>query len=425
MITAQDAPRRENLFTAIAGYISGHAWLPSEWHHLGWLAVAGLVAVQQIDLRRTIVKALRSPGILFAGLFLTWMTLRSVSNAAFATPHPIEEMMRGLIGIALLILLVILLWEISDDVAMIRRIGKVSGAITATAAAASIILYNFVLTGHILGERLSNIFVHGGQNPVCAGLIFGFNGLWLCQNLENEPQQRSKTLLWIAATVLHCATFLTGSRGAMLSLLVGHLVLCFVRGWRRGWPVMVMFTVVASTYLIAARNFVGASRGTSLAGEVISRGDNGRFEIYAAGWKSLVESDAFIIGIGEWGTGPKWAQHLPPDPSGLMHHLHSVIISTGVHGGLIGLALAGIVFFCAANSAWKVRKTQPDLIALLGYGAAGLSVDGQTLCSLASLPRFEGLLFWVPVILALRATLVEIRGFEPLTFSLRTRRSTN
>jgi len=27
--------------------------------------------------------------------------------------------------------------------------------------------------------------------------------------------------------------------------------------------------------------------------------------------------------------------------------------------------------------------------------------------------------------LALRATLVEIRGFEPLTFSLRTRRSTN
>ena len=212
----------------------------------------------------------------------------------------------------------------------------------------------------------------------------------------------------------------------MLAMLVAHLVLLLVRGWRRGGVTFAIFAAIATSYLLAAPHFPSAELESPMQ-TVLGRADNGRFQIYEAGWKAVSERDAIVVGLGEWGSRAMWTPHLPPDPSGLMHHLHSVIVATATSGGLIGLGLAALLFFFVARAALRVCHSDPALLVLFAYGAMGLSVDGQTLTSLASLPRFEGLLFWVPAFLALRAdeSLVEIRGFEPLTFSLRTRRSTN
>ena len=40
-------------------------------------------------------------------------------------------------------------------------------------------------------------------------------------------------------------------------------------------------------------------------------------------------------------------------------------------------------------------------ISLLAFGCAGLLFDGESLASLTTAPRFEGLLFWLPLTVAL------------------------
>jgi|APTNR8051073442_1049403.scaffolds.fasta_scaffold01899_3 hypothetical protein len=417
---------RESHFCAIAGFISGHAWLPSEWHHLGWLAIAGGLALRSRGWNQGLSELLRHPGGIAAAAFLLWMTARSLLGAVLGDVFPTAEVVRGVVGLALLILLCLLLWEIGNDVGLLRRIGRTSGLICAGAALGSVLIYYVVLDGHLPGERLANAFVHGGQNPVCAGLIFGFHALWLSALVADSTVRRDRVLLWSAVIVLTSAAFLTGSRGPMLALLCGHTVLLVCRGWHRGGMAFTVFVVIASSYLMAAPHFPSVEHQSPME-SVLGRADNGRFQIYEAAWKAVSERDALMVGLGEWGSRALWSPHLPPDPSGLMHHLHSVVVATLAAGGVIGISLAAVLVFFVGRAALRRCRSQPIILALLIYGALGLSVDGQTLTSLASLPRFEGLLFWVPAILALRAegSLVEIRGFEPLTFSLRTRRSTN
>jgi hypothetical protein len=130
--------------------------------------------------------------------------------------------------------------------------------------------------------------------------------------------------------------------------------------------------------------------------KAVERGDSGRFDIYRAGWNTI---DNLWIGTGQWGVRDVWQCELQPDPCSMMTHLHSAFFATFVHGGIIGavllLALLVQSLRCARNIA---QQGDAAWLALLAFGCGGLLFDGESLTSLATAPRFEGLLFWLPVV---------------------------
>lgn len=389
---------------AVTGFIAGHSCLPNHWLHLGWLLVAGVCAGWWIDWTKVFARRRMDKGLLLPAAFLLWMTLRSCLSDA----HAPEEMQRGMIGAGLLVLYGVLVWQQSGDDKTLRTTGWLMSMTSALAAAISIVLSYFVLPGHHMGERLSNLLVHGGLNPVCTGLIFGFAAVWLSALVENHTTSLPRWFVWAVIMLLHFAAFLSGSRGAMLALACGHAVLFFVRGWRRGAAALCVLLITGTIYFTTASLLAGIASWKSKPAavsithhfqKVVERGDNGRLDIYRAGWHAM---DNLWLGTGQWGVRDVWQCELQPLDDRIMSHLHSAFFATFVHGGIIGAVLLLAVLACGVRRAWRIAvQGDATWFALLTFGCGGLLFDGESLTSLATAPRFEGLLFWLPLMVAL------------------------
>lgn len=389
---------------AITGFITGHSWLPNHWLHLGWLCVVGMCAVGWTDWTKVFASKHADTGLLLTAAFLLWMTLRSSSSDA-CTP---EEWQRGMVGVSLLVLFCALVWQQSGNNKALHTIGWVMGMTSGLAAMVSIVLSYFVLPGHHAGERLTNLLVHGGLNPVCTGLIFGFAAVWLSALVGNHSTSLPRRLLWATIMLLHFAAFLSGSRGAMLALVCGHAVLFVARGWRRGAAALGVLLITGTIYFTSASLLAdtGTRQDKPAAviithhfHKVVERGDNGRLDIYRAGWNAM---DNLWLGTGQWGVRDVWQCELQPLDDRIMSHLHSAFFATFVHGGLIGAVLLLALLACGVRRAWRI-SVQGDAtwLALLAFGCGGLLFDGESLASLTTAPRFEGLLFWLPLTVAL------------------------
>ncbi len=281
---------------------------------------------------------------------------------------------------------------------------------SALAALISIVLCYFVLPHHHAGERLTNLLVHGGLNPVCTGLIFGFSALWLAAWVEKKNRPATGRITWAAIVLLHFAAFLSGSRGAMLALACGHAVLLTARGWRRGRMAVCIFLLTGTIYFTSGPLLLHAMPGraapataaaaTHAFETAVKRGDNGRLEIYRAGWHAM---DNPWLGTGQWGAREVWQCELQSKMDiSLMSHLHSASFATSVHGGIIGTTLLLVVLGFGIKRACRLAvQGDATWIALLAFGCSGLLFDGESLTSLATAPRFEGLLFWLPLTVAL------------------------
>lgn len=404
---------------AVAGYTAGFSVLPSEWWHLGWLLVAGCATLAVPDGASGTLHRPAGPGPWLVAAYLTWMTLRSCCGDAFLFNHAPYETARGLRGTALLVLFCVVLWPLARNPRAMNVVGWTTGMAAAVAAALSLGLCYFVLPGHVPGERLQNLLVHGGLNPVCTGLIFGFAALWLTVLVTSVRTPCWRRLGWAGVTLLHVAAFFSGSRGVMLALVCGHAALLAACGWRgaaKGCAVLVLtgafyFTSAPLMAKIAAwREPPAAAAPASAAAapapkltehwhKALARQDNGRLDIYRAGWYA---TNNVWAGIGQWGVRDVWQCDLQPDPCTMMTHLHSAFFATYVHGGLIGAALLLGLTTCAARGAWRAaRRGDAAWVVLLAFGCGGLLFDGESLATLATAPRFEGLLFWLPVVVAL------------------------
>ncbi len=397
---------------AVAGYTAGFSVLPGEWYHLGWLLLAGVVSVAFLDGPARWLRRPTTPAVPLLAAYLLWMTLRSCCSEAFVLADASREVMRGLFGASLLVMLCVLLWQVAQDTRALRMVGWITGLGATFAALISMGVWYLVLPGPMGGERLRNLLVHGGLNPVCTGLIFGICGLWLLTLAPAAEGALARRLVWASAMVLHLAAFFSGSRGAMLALVCGHVVLLLALGWRRGLPGAAVLAVTALVYFSSAplmAKIVTWSADPAIVPpppgithhweKAMERGDSGRGGIYRAGWKAV---DNVWLGTGQWGVREVWQRDLRPDPHGMMGHLHSAFFATFVHGGIIGGVLLLALLGHAARCAWRLaRQGDATWVALLAFGCGGLFFDGESLMSLATAPRFEGLLFWVPVIVAL------------------------
>lgn len=401
------------LQTAVTGFIAGHALLPNEWLHLGWLLLAGSFAIAWVDWRPNLMRCHAHPGCLLTAVFLLWMTLRSCLSEAFLHGNASVEITRGLLGTLLLVLFCALVWQQAQKHDSWQATGWVTGMTGALASLISIGLSYFVLPGHHAGERLTNLLVHGGLNPVCTGLTFGFAAVWLAALMENATTPLPRRFLWAAVATLNLAAFLSASRGAMLALLCGHVALLIVRGWRRGAVAAGVFIVTGTIYFTSAPLLAKLDRWrvetaelgahqpgiTHYLQQAVERGDNGRLDIYRAGWNAI---DNFWFGTGQWGVREVWQCELQASDDTLMSHLHSAFFATFVHGGVIGATLLLALLAYGVRCAGRIA-TQGDAtwIALLAFGCGGLLFDGESLTSLTTAPRFEGLLFWLPLTVAL------------------------
>lgn len=399
---------------AVTGFVAGHSCLPNIWLHLGWLLIAGLPALFCIDwspyLRRWQVDA----GALSVVSFLLWMTLRSCSQIPFMPDRTLDEIMRGIVGTGLLVMFCALVWQQAQSRESLNALGWVTGMTSALAALISIVLSYFVLPNHQAGERLMNLFVHGGLNPVCTGLIFGFAALWLATLMEHEATPLPRRIAWAAIALLHFAAFLSGSRGAMLAMACGHAVLLAARGWRRGRVAVCVFLLAGAFYFTSAPLFARVAQWRSEAVAVtasapgithqfekaVARGDNSRLDIYRAGLHAM---DSHWLGTGQWGVCGIWQCELQAKTGiMMMSHLHSAFIATFVHGGVIGTVLLLLALGCGIRRACRLAvQGDATWISLLAFGCGGLLFDGEALTSLATAPRFEGLLFWLPLTVAL------------------------
>jgi|UniRef100_UPI0037840A68 hypothetical protein len=397
---------------AVTGYLAGFSVLPNEWFHLGWLLLVGAWAFIWKENPAQGLRQPVHPGACLMAAFLLWMTLRSYCSEAFRQGHFSSEVMRGMLGTLLLALFCALTWQTARDREALRTTGWITGILAGCAALISLVLSYFVLPGHMAGERLTNLLVHGGLNPICTGLIFGFSAIWLAALVEGKALPVSRRLAWTLIALLHLAAFFSGSRGVMLALACGHAALLLASGWRRGAAALGVFVITGMLYftsapLLAKIAVWRAESAVAIATptlthhlhKAVERGDNGRFDIYRAGWNAL---DNLWLGTGQWGVRDVWQCELQPDPCSMMTHLHSAFFATFVHGGIIGavmlLALLTHALRCARNIAQQGNATW---LALLAFGCGGLLFDGESLTSLATAPRFEGLLFWLPVVVVL------------------------
>jgi O-antigen ligase len=371
------------LILVLVGVLAGYSCLPNAWFHTAWLALGGLMCARRLEL---------PPFRAFwpAWAFLGWMTLRSVFSASAGLGE-------GLPGLALLMLALLLFFNAARNSKVMRLTAVWTGHLSALAAVISLGWHLRQFGTNFEDYRLQNLLVHGGLNAVCTGLIFGFCGLWLCV----MPLTR---LTALSSLVLTTAAFCSGSRGAMLSLLAGHVVLLAVRGLKGGWrPVLILLTaggLFSLSGVLVKRPEATPAAGHSISQPMtraITRPTEGRMDIYKAGWSSLDTPLDHVIGIGQWGTQERWKQHLPPDPSNLCGHLHSAFLATYVHGGLIGAALLLVLITRLAGRAWhRLRSGDPAWPVMLAAGMAALVFDGESFGTLLTLPRFETLLFWLP-----------------------------
>ncbi|WP_395741890.1 O-antigen ligase family protein [Prosthecobacter sp.] len=390
---------------ALVGFVAGHAFLPNVWLHLGWLLIAGVTACVCVDWTPQIKRWRRDAGALSVILFLAWMTLRSCLQMPLVSGSTQNEVIRGILGILLLLMFCALVWQQSQTRGSLRLVGWATCVAAALAALISIVLCCFVLPGHHVGERLQNFLVHGGLNPVCTGLTFGFAALWLAVLVEDVTTPWQRRLSWAACMLLHFATFLSGSRGAMLAMAAGHAVLLTTRGWRRGRAALGVFLLTGTIYfttgpLLALTLPSGASPSAYALQTALDRGDNGRLDIYGAGWHAV---DNVWLGTGQWGVREVWQCELQArSDTSLLEHLHSAFFATLVHGGLVAACLLLLMLAYGIRRACLLAaRGDPAWISLLAFGCAGLLFDGESLASLATAPRFEGLLFWLPLTVAL------------------------
>ena len=240
---------------AVIGFVAGHSCLPNMEFHLGWLLIAALPALACTEWTPHLQRWKADAGALSIISFVLWMLLRSCWQIPFMPEHALGEITRGIVGAMLLVIFCALLWLEAQSKASLHAMGWVMGMTSALAALISIGLSYFVLPYHLAGGRLMNLLVHGGLNPVCTGLIFGFAAVWLAALVENLSKPVPSRIAWAAIALLHLSAFLSGSRGAMLAMAGGHAVLLLARGWRRGRMAACVFLLAGLFYFTSAPLF--------------------------------------------------------------------------------------------------------------------------------------------------------------------------
>jgi hypothetical protein len=350
------------------------------------------------------------------------MLLMLARSSLLESPGLTMQMLwRGWLGVGLLSVVLMTLWSVGRQPRALVWLGVPMVGVAALAALGSILVFYMLETEAVFGVRLRNWFIYGGWNSVCTGMTFGFAAVW-ASYAWNKSQVREEKLIWLAAAVtLIMATLLTMSRGAIFALVMAHAVWILTLGWRAALkPLMLLigcitfFQVSAPVISSLAAQDVSEKLGIAAsdvtdemladgvvaanpAARAFERSDNGRFAIYAAAFSSMTTWQDWLFGKGLWSENDFWSCSLDWYPE----HLHSIFMDAFVRGGLLGLAGLLLIIGWALRRAFLLARAGEELwLVLASFGITGLVFDGDSAFSLLTLPRFETLLLWVPLVIA-------------------------
>jgi hypothetical protein len=237
----------------------------------------------------------------------------------------------------------------------------------------------------------------GWEHTNYAGLIFAISLI----SIFNFIAAKSEKILWkwwLLTIGLGIAIFLTGSRTALLMILVSLPFLLFRR------PFQFVLTTVLSLGLafglgMATLKFKEASlvpATSSVAeksdlhvGGIVKRGSSGRLSAYEILWKDLEGSR--LLGKGLSSTDQPVAQ---------LRNEHSSYLATLRGGGLIALAAHGFILLNSllAAALLYVKNIRYPLILLIATSAAILFDHSSVFVASG---RYDFILHWTAVLLPL------------------------
>ncbi|NNC89017.1 MAG: hypothetical protein HKN82_11215 [Akkermansiaceae bacterium] len=252
----------------------------------------------------------------------------------------------------------------------------------------------YLLHGRSLGgERLRLPWIHGdGLNAVLTGLLCAAGAVAALGEGARGRDRFDRVVCLAAAGCCVFAVLATRSRGALLALLAGAIVLAWFER-RRLVAGLLAAGCAAGVY------FVILFSGGGEAAALLERGAAGRMDIYL--W--------FLGRMGgmEWiaGAGAGTAAVIAEDQLGwFVEHPHSAYLTQLYLTGGIGLALLLVVL---GGAAWRgLREAAPAdavWLALLATGAMGVLFDTSLIFSLLTTPRLEPVLVLLPAVMALHA----------------------
>lgn len=391
--------------------------MPQHWAPQRWILMWTLIALCRGTALFTLPDAKAKKVLLLAAVFLGWMW-----SSMFRDMPPSWEVRKEAALNALAITCFVTgIWRVALRPSRLDWMLRGTIGFGVLTALISIPVFYGLYAKPLAYERLENVIPYEGTGlyTVNSALLWGFAAVAAAAGFAHAENARSRGWLLGALSILSVAVFLTQTRGALLGIGAGVAVLIATRPILRWSPAVTVIMAAGWAYqnvtLLLPKDVPGLVVGAPLgadspAGSLIARSDSGRFALYKELWSRIEGTAEVIFGRGFWARD----NTLPGELSWEAPHPHGAFISTGFHGGIVGLALLGVLLWAAAkNCAW-LAKTGLDArwLALLAMGCASLCFDGHTLALMTTVPLFEPLLFWLPLIAGASLT-VKIRQDTP------------
>ncbi|MES2596667.1 MAG: O-antigen ligase family protein [Verrucomicrobiota bacterium] len=401
------------------GFLLGYYCMHNQWVQLTWVGIMTLAWFWEGGFQ-DFIDSLRLDRwmVTMAAVSLLMLARSSVIDSLGIT---VNAFWLGWLGTGTLMLVLMTLWSVARQPRAPLWLGVPLVGVATLTATGSMLVFYVLDPKALFGQRLQNWFIYGGWNTVCTGLTFGFAAVWSSWNWCHSSERRERWLWLIGAVVLMFATLLTMSRGALLALVAAHGVWLLALGWRRSRKAM--FLMVGCVLLFQASApiiaHIGAKELSDMMGvptsaitpeilgdgivaanpaaRLLDRADNGRIIIYTAGLQSLTTWQDWVLGKGLWADNDCWSCSLPWYPE----HLHSIFMTALVRGGLPGLAGLLLLIGWGFRRAWSLAREGEALwLVLASFGVFGLLFDGDSAFSMLTIPRFEALILWVPLVIA-------------------------
>ena len=348
-----------------------------------------------------------------------WLAALFVLSIAAGHLEGRREYLHALRDIAALLIFLVSTSSAATDHQWMKTARRICVRIAIISAVVSLAVFWGVNGGAHFGERLRNWFVHGGQHPVPTGIAWGFAAVWAATGYVAAQTARRRLRWAIGVGILAFAMCCCQSRGAALASTAGFATLLVAGGWRRAWVPLVIAIGCAATFhgvstalawrAEQARTNPKAHLVPSLPPDPglerlsqdglrswINRGDTGRIHLYGIILSRLANPEERLLGKG-WLAPDSAAAEVgwPAD------HPHSIWVATLYHHGQTGAAALAFLmaFFLYRAISVARHHREPEPLTLLCFGITACLFDGQALHAFTTLPRYEALVFWLPVAL--------------------------
>ena len=253
--------------------------------------------------------------------------------------------------IMLIILMVLIANHLYNDNSLITKVLNVY-------LISIITMYFLVLLGagtEFINGRLK-LF---GENPNSIGVKVVIAFLIVVARLINSRFQLNKALLNIFCCVATLdLIILTGSRGALISVFLGLMVLVWymkINVWRK-----IALGVAGGGFSLLLLNYI-MSVNAAFSERIlntIERGDTGREELWNAAW-SIIENN-LIMGVGLSGALPEMFRY-----TGRLMYPHNVFLYVLMTTGVVGLLFYLMFIFRLARNLYRTFKITGQVVFLV------------------------------------------------------------